>query len=103
MVRSNRVRLVLRVSGYLLCAVLFVGYFLWKQQAQERMIAQLGTQDRRAVFESTFAGFQKFCTSQGDAAFGQYCATQGDFLMLFPECDRPCAELIKRSRPGPSR
>ena len=103
MVTRSRLRAAIRVTGSLIVAALFVGYFLWKHHGQKEMIMRLGPGDRQAVFESTLAGFQKFCADSDDSTFGQYCSTQGEFLALFPECDRLCSELIQRSRPGPRR
>jgi hypothetical protein len=97
-----------RLAPYAAGALLVAGLAGWwaNRRAETRALLSLPAVERRALYERTLETLQSEACDAREGASGlrEYCREQAEFIVRFPECDRACSELVKRTRlPSPAR
>ena len=86
----------------LVIAILFA-IPLWSYWRDRQAVRELRPEDRRVLYDHTLQSFRLLCVRHGEPRFSRYCEQQAEFLVLFPECDRECLDLIAASRPAATK
>lgn len=78
--------------------------FVWISGAESRAIARMDPAERRLVYESAYAEFERLCGAgpRGDS-LEKRCTEQGGFLLQFPECDATCQRIARSHTPRPTK
>lgn len=63
--------------------------------SERRAVLTLEPQDRAAVFDDAWAGFQRLCSAPLHTGLVPRCREQARFLLLFPECQGECREQAR--------
>ena len=73
-------------------------YLVWAAGAERRALQGLPAEERRALYLRTVQELESACANPPEA-LRVHCRQEAEFLSSFPECDRACQELVRRSFP----
>ena len=78
-------------------ALLALAFWFWSGRGEQRAVRALPAPERRALYERTLVTLNSPpCNSQKSGkGLRDFCRKQAEFIVEFPECDRPCAEQAK--------
>lgn len=99
--RSPKVRTLLA-----LLSVLLIGLSLWMAHAgkqKERALRDMPVAERQALFHRTIESYRAVCVPAPRIELKERCQQDAEFLILFPECDVSCRDLISELLPKPTR
>jgi hypothetical protein len=74
-----------------------IGASIWRLGEPSRAIERLPASERQELYEQTKSEMQRLCRAPIADGFIERCRAQGAFLILFPECDVGCRDLIRQS------
>lgn len=80
-----------------------LGYWAWSSQSERRAIHDLPISERRAFYHRTLENLRSVCSNPDAATLSDFCRSEGELVLLFPECDTPCQELVRRQLPRAAR
>ncbi len=85
-------------------AVAALGLWSWSGSSKRRALESLGADERHSLFLRTEDTVRTVCANP-PRAMSRYCEDQAEFLLEFPECDKPCGALVheRLARVRPTR
>lgn len=90
---SNWLRRIRSALLAIVIAAIGIGYWVWKEGAQERAISALPGVERTRLFERTLEDL-RLCRAEGRRdGLREYCERQAMLALAFPECGAVCRSL----------